>query len=371
MMSQENNRQTVANEEAKHAWVYLFNLGFYILPMVLFPYSIAEIVWLSLAMLVFVGLYFYGFSLPPHRMFWPVMGMFVIACAVTPWNPGSVALFSYVGFFIGFAYRWPYALTGVLGLIGTLAVFQWSVGTHWDLFFHYGSVIVITVAIFGRIERLRQRHAAAERRSAEEIERLATSVERERIARDLHDILGHTLSSIVLKSDLAQAHLGKQQYDAAAEHLQELSEIARHSLSQVRQSVSGYKHSGLTLELKRLQQRLHDAGFRTEILGKPPQLDATRETALVLAITELVTNVIRHSSGQICTIHFDESNDLYRIQVTDDGHPTQVESGNGLVGVRQRIHAFGGSVDVSTARGCAVALQLPKLATSNIYGATP
>ena len=370
MMINEKTKQKASNEEAKHAWVYLFNLGFYILPMVLFPYTVSEIVLLSLAMLVFVALYFYCFYLPRQRMFWPIIGMYVIACAVTPWNPGSVAFFSYVGFFLGFAYRWPYALTAVLGVIATLAVFQWGVGTHWDLFFHYGTVIVVTVAIFGRVERLRQRHAAAERRSAEEIERLATSVERERIARDLHDILGHTLSSIVLKSDLAKAQLGKQQYDAAAQQLQELSEIARISLSQVRQSVSGYKHRGLALELKRLEQRLQDAGFRTDILGKPPLFDAARETALVLAITELVTNVIRHSSGQLCTIHFDESADVYRVQVSDDGNHAEVQRGNGLLGVQQRIQELGGSVEVFTARGCAVALQLPKHEILKVTGAT-
>lgn len=369
-MNSDRKTQHSTRNEQKHAWIYLFNLGFYILPMVLFPYDVDEIVLLSLAVLVFIGLYFYCFNLPRQRMLWPIIGMYVIACAVTPWNPGSVALFSYVGFFVGFAYRWPYALTAVLGVITTLAVFQWGVGTRWDLFFHYGTVIVATVAIFGRVERLRQRHAAAEQRSAEEIERLATSVERERIARDLHDILGHTLSSIVLKSDLAKAQLGKQQYDAAARQLQELSEIARNSLSQVRQSVSGYKHSGLALELKRLEQRLHDAGFRTDILGKPPLLDAARETALVLAITELVTNVIRHSSGQICTIHFDESAGVYRVQITDDGSHAEVRSGNGLLGVQQRMHELGGSVEVSTARGCAVALQLPKLELPKANGVT-
>lgn len=370
MMTSDNNTQKASNEEAQHAWIYLFNLGFYILPMVLFPYTLGEVVLLSLAMLVFVGLYFYCFYLPRQRMLWPILGMYVIACAVTPWNPGSVALFSYVGFFVGFAYRWPYALAAVLGVITTLAVFQWGVGTRWDLFFHYGTVIVATVAIFGRVERLRQRHAATERRSAEEIERLATSVERERIARDLHDILGHTLSSIVLKSDLAKVQLGKQQYEAVAQQLQELSEIARHSLSQVRQSVSGYKHSGLALELKRLEQRLHEAGFRTDILGKPPNLDTPRETALVLAITELVTNVIRHSSGQVCTIHFDESADVYCVQITDDGSHAEVQSGNGLLGVQQRIQELGGSVEVSTTRGWAVALRLPKFEIPKANGAT-
>lgn len=99
-------------------------------------------------------------------------------------------------------------------------------------------------------------------------------------------------------------------------------------------------------------------------------MQSPRETALVLAITELVTNVIRHSSGQICTIHFDESADVYRVQITDDGSHVEVQSGNGLVGVQQRMQELGGSVEVSTTRGWVVALQLPKLEMPKINGAT-
>ncbi|CAB0150762.1 Sensor histidine kinase DesK [Pseudidiomarina piscicola] len=362
MTSSETTSQTqFSGSQPKHAWIYLFNLGFYVLPMVLFPYSWLELAGLSLALLVFVGLYFYCYQQPLDRMLWPILAMYGIAIVVTPWNSGSIALFSYVGFFVGLAYRWPYALAGVVGLVATLAIFHWGPGTQWDLFFYYGAVIVSTVAIFGRVERLRQRHDAAQRRSAEEISRLATAVERERIARDLHDILGHTLSSIVLKSDLAQAQLNKQQYDAATKQLGELSAIARDSLSQVRQSVSGYRHNGLQLELERLKQRLSDAGFRTEVSGLPPRLSASQETAVVLALTELVTNVIRHSSGQVCSIHFDETANTYRIQVSDDGTPKEIHHGNGLSGVSQRMQELGGEASLSMAGGCEVKLSIPKL----------
>jgi two-component system sensor histidine kinase DesK len=349
-----------AQSEHNYAWIYLFNLGFYVLPLVLFPYPLWEVSVLVVALVVFIGLYFYCFHLQPEQMLLPILSMYLIAAATTPLNPGSIALFSYVGFFAGFAYRWPIALASVVGMIATLAAFQFVVGTRWDLFFHYGAVIVITVAIFGRVERLRQRHAEAERKSQEEIKRLATRVERERIARDLHDILGHTLSSIVLKSDLAQAQLAKQQYQQAEVQLIELSDIARTSLSQVRQSVSGYKHGGLNLELNRLAQRLSDAGFETQISGHPPAMNTEKETAVVLALTELVTNVIRHSKGQRCDIKFDESADTYQINVQDNGPCDDISAGNGLQGVELRMHELGGSVKVTTDTGCAVSLLVPK-----------
>ncbi|RTE86804.1 sensor histidine kinase [Lysobacter sp. N42] len=352
--------QTDPNQ--KHGWIYLFNLGFYILPMVLFPYSWEQIAVLSVALVAFVALYLYCFQLPPQRMWLPIIGMFVIACLVTPLNSGSIALFSYVGFFVGFAYRWRIALFAVIGVIATMAMFHFWWGVGWDLFIHYGSVIVITVAIFGRVERLRQRYAREKQRSEDEIERLAKNVERERIARDLHDILGHTLSSIILKSDLAKAQLSKQQYAEAEQQLAELSDIARQSLSQVRQSVSGYQHGGLVLELKRLEHRLHDAGFQTAISGLPPQIEKTRETALVLALTELVTNIIRHSKGQNCEIHFDETSDTYMVRVVDNGECEGVKEGNGLSGVSKRLKELGGSVDIANNRGCAVTLMLPKQA---------
>lgn len=348
------------NASDKYAWVYLFNLGFFILPLFMFPYAAWQLAAQVVLLVVFVGLYFYCYRVPSKHMKWPILGMYVLACVATPINSGSIALFSYVGFFIAFAYSWKVALPLIVGLVATLVYFQFGPGTPWDLFFHYGVVIVLTVSLFGRIERIRCRHQAQEQRSEEEIERLARSVERERIARDLHDILGHTLSSIILKADLAEKQLEKRDIDAAQQQLNELSSIARTSLSQVRQSVSGYRAGGLQLELSRLEQRLNEAGFVTQIHGTPPQLDGPLETAIVLALTELVTNIIRHSEGKTCHITFHENQQTYAIQVVDDGHCSAYHAGNGLQGVRERIEMLGGDVNIATEQGYAVALQVPK-----------
>lgn len=350
--------------EQKHAWIYLFNLGFYILPMFLFPYAAWQIALMLGVMALFVLLYFRCYRVSIDRILWPLLGMYLIACAITPLNSGSIALFSYVGFFITFAYRLRFAIPLVLGVLITLAVFHFSNAVHWDLFLHYGVVIVATVSVFGRVERLRQQHRAEELRSEAEIERLATTVERERIARDLHDILGHTLSSIILKSDLAQKQLHKKHYADAAQQLQELSEIARASLSQVRQSVSGYKHGGLQLELGRLEQRLRDAGFETQMQGPLPTLDNERETTIVLALTELITNIIRHSAGQRCEIRFSEHEDTFAIAVKDDGKCDNIVVGNGLNGVRERIDGIGGEIEINAREGCLVAMRFPKLGVS-------
>src|SRR5690554_274336 len=345
----------------KYAWIYLFKLGFYILPMIMCHYALWEIVTMVVVMLLFVALYFQCYKVGPQNMGWPLLGMFVLASVITPMNSGSIALFSYVGFFIAFAYSWKKAIALLLGVLATLTVFHFGPGTHWDLFLHYGVVIVLTVSLFGRVERIRQRHRLTEQRSQEEIERLARSIERERIARDLHDILGHTLSSIILKSDLAEKQLQNEHYDAAKQQLRELSQIARSSLSQVRQSVSGYRHGGLNLELERLELRLHEAGFATKVHGTPPTLEGPLETAIALVLTELVTNIIRHSAGQTCHITFDEHEQTYSVQVVDDGECTDFKAGNGLQGVKERIQLLGGKVNIDTATGYLVNLEFPKV----------
>ncbi|MDV7399393.1 hypothetical protein RZS08_48725, partial [Arthrospira platensis SPKY1] len=106
---------------------------------------------------------------------------------------------------------------------------------------------------------------------------------------------------------------------AAQQQLTELSTIARDALSQVRQSVSGYKHQGLTAEVAKLLSRLRDAGFQAELRGAIPQLDSRYETTLVLALTELITNVMRHSKGDRCQLSFMHTGKLLRIELADNG----------------------------------------------------
>src|SRR5690606_21535545 len=132
----------------------------------------------------------------------------------------------------------------------------------------------------------------------------AVIAERERIARDLHDILGHTLSSIALKAELAEKLLILDKRDEAKQHVSELHQIARNTLSLVRQTVSGYKHRGLSGEVMELCDKLRQNGFVVELTGEIPQLTPRAETALILALTELTTNVLRHSNGNHCQIVF-------------------------------------------------------------------
>ncbi|HEX5793508.1 MAG TPA: histidine kinase, partial [Rheinheimera sp.] len=278
---------------------------------------------------------------------------------ITPVNPGSVSMFAYAGFFIGFAYALSRYLLLMALLLALLVLLELTLTIHWNLFLLMGVPIVLAVSLLGRAEQAKQRHRLAELQSEDEIKQLATMVERERIARDLHDILGHTLSSIILKADLAEKLLARQQTGAAQQQLTELSQIARDALSQVRQSVSGYKHQGLSAEVSKLLSRLRDAGFQAVLTGDIPQLDARRETALILALTELVTNVIRHSKGDSCSLSFVQQDQEFIICLNDNGQSSEIKEGNGISGLRERLAAIGGTLALQQQDGVTARIQLP------------
>lgn len=292
-------------------------------------------------------------------MHWPIAGIVLVAALITPVNPGSISMFAYAGFFIGFAYALPRYLLLMALLIALLVVLELTLTIHWHLFLLMGVPIVLAVSFLGRAEQAKHKHRLAEQQSEDEIKQLATMVERERIARDLHDILGHTLSSIILKADLAHKLLAHQQSDAAQQQLTELSQIAREALSQVRQSVSGYKHQGLAAEVSKLLARLRDAGFQAVLTGEIPQLAGRQETALILVLTELVTNVIRHSNGDRCWLSFVPQGHDMTVCLRDNGKASDIKEGNGITGLRERLAAIGATLALQQQDGLSACIQLP------------
>lgn len=346
--------------ERRWAWVYLINLVFFLLPLFYANYSPLQIGLLLAAMALFIGCYYWGYHTPPPQMWRPVLAMAAIAAVVTPWNPGSIAMFAYCGFFIGFSCRPAMAIAAVGSLLALLALLQYWCQFDGPYFLAYGSVLLLGITLFGYLERLRQVNLWQKQQSQEEITQLAQMVERERIARDLHDIMGHSLSSIILKADLANALLKAQRPEQAQQHLTELAQIARDSLSQVRQTVSGYKHKGLLAEVSGLAQRLREHGFAVQLSGEVPKLAAREESALILVLTELVTNILRHSKGDSCTISFTEDAAGWTCQVCDNGQVQQLGFGNGLTGVRERLDALQARLEYKLDQGCQLQIWLPK-----------
>jgi two-component system sensor histidine kinase DesK len=197
------------------------------------------------------------------------------------------------------------------------------------------------------------------RKANEEIENLAKVAERERIARDLHDVLGHTLSVITLKSELAGKLIDRDPQRAGKE-IREVEQISRQALTDVRDAIRGYRSQGLVAELAQAKSTLETAGLTVQCdAATTVKLPAVQESVLSLAVREAVTNVVRHAQARTCRMRLEQQNGSCRLEIRDDGCGTSNGEGNGLRGMRERVEMLGGTLQRSTEAGTTLTITLP------------
>jgi len=196
------------------------------------------------------------------------------------------------------------------------------------------------------------------------VNRLAKLAERERIARDLHDLLGHTLTLIALKTELAGRILSHNQ-DArrARSEMADVENISRQALADVHQTILGDRPETIEEELERARATLRTAGIALECQRGPVRVDAVQESILGFALREAVTNIVRHAHASRCQIRLQQSEQGCVLEVQDDGtgegrkeYPAE---GEGLRGMRERVEAIGGSVRRDLSTGTRIMIQLP------------
>ncbi|WP_431960323.1 sensor histidine kinase [Actinacidiphila sp. bgisy160] len=194
------------------------------------------------------------------------------------------------------------------------------------------------------------------------VAQLAATEERLRLARDLHDLLGHSLSLITLKSELAGRMLPGRPEDAAAQ-VADIERVSRQALVDVREAVSGYRMPTLAAELAGARGALRAAGVRA---GLPATVAAPltpeAEGALAWALREAVTNVVRHSGASRCTVTVAEDDGTVRLTVADDGRgagPGGTRRGNGLTGLEERLELAGGRLETAADGGFTLRAVVP------------
>jgi len=199
-------------------------------------------------------------------------------------------------------------------------------------------------------------------RKQEEVEHIARIAERERISRDLHDLLGHSLSLIALKAELAGKLAGRD-LEACKREIADIEASARRALAEVRTAVTGYRDSGLPGALASARASLAAAGVELREDIQQFALAPAPEHVLALALREAVTNVVRHAGATRCTIALALEQGSAVLRVLDDGDRLragdEVRVGNGLTGMRERASSVGGQLRVSVDRGLRLELRLP------------
>lgn len=203
-----------------------------------------------------------------------------------------------------------------------------------------------------------------------EVARLSAADERARIARDVHDLLGHSLSVIALKSELARRLVDDDPGRASAE-LQDIEGVARGSLRDIRATVAGYRLITLETELAGARVALSAAGIQVEVHQTADVPDRATDALLGWVVREGITNVIRHSDSAHCTIRIDSVQQNLWLEIVDDGRSNEQRRsgvagppGSGLSGIRERLQAVGGRLESGPLPGSGyrLAVVVPDLA---------
>ena len=292
-----------------------------------------------------------------------IAGMFVLGVITIPHNPGGSCFFIYVAAMLPFCVEQAFALWAVIAFeCLTLALVN-----HLYPGNPYNYVITGFFAIVVGVSNLfvaqSKRADAKLRRAQQENVELAAVAERERIARDLHDVLGHTLSVIVLKAELAGRLIDRDPTRAALE-IADVERTARTALAEVREAIGGYRSKGLDAEIESARLTLDAAGVTLLCESRPPILKAREETVLSLAVREAVTNIVRHAHATQCRLNFTTTPDGFAsLEVQDNGAAAApAREGNGLRGMRERVQELGGRFRIEAEQGTRLIIELPRSA---------
>ena len=177
----------------------------------------------------------------------------------------------------------------------------------------------------------------------EQIARLAVGEERLRFARDLHDLLGHSLSVIALKSELA-GRLIKTTPGLAAHEIEDIEKVARDALREVREAVTGYRQPTLAAELAGAHEALTAAGIEYRVDQDHVPLPPAVEAVMAWTVREGVTNVMRHSQAKRCSVRIINKDGKATVEVIDDGRGGTPDAGSGLRGLDERVRERGGTL---------------------------
>lgn len=270
---------------------------------------------------------------------------------------------------------WP-----IIAVLVAVAMFlpplipSWHAGVDTDAAL---STALVTLAMYGFFEIVRSNRALTEARS--EVARLAAESERSRIARDLHDLLGHSLTTITVKAGLAR-RLASVDPDRAASEIAEVEELSRRSLADVRAAVAGYREVTLTGELASGRELLRAVGIDADLPRSTDEVRGDLHELFGWVVREGLTNVVRHSRAARCTITLTPDS----VEIVDNGiagagagrsgaGPGRREDGSGLQGLHERVEAAGGTLDAAAhgRTGWRLRVQVPATITETTAATDP
>ncbi len=333
----------------------LYSVYFFVMPA--YRHSLA--IWMEFAVFyaAFLILYFLVAELTGRRQTVAFVLFFLVPFLYYPLNREAAGMFVYpfamLCLFLNRLRSLFLVLTVMMvGVVAETRYLEHTFATAESILFF---CVIIGLSNFAFAQQART--SSLLERANSEIERLSQEAERERIARDLHDLLGHTLTVIAVKLDLARRLLSRDS-DRARNEIVEAEQTARNALAEVREAVSGYRAEGLNAEISRARRSLISADVQLTTALAPVYLSSRQVNVLCLALREAVTNIVRHAHATVCRVALVEMDGTIHFTVEDNGLGGQIREGNGLRGMRERLQSIAGTVKLTGSANGGTSLEI-------------
>ena len=268
----------------------------------------------------------------------------LVGCTVATAPLIGASSLGFLPFVVAFAmFALPLAWSITVGVLATLVAGGAAVLADPDEGTWSVAIIVFAVGVMtGGVRLVADRGEQYERMSRD----LAIVEERERVARDVHDVLGHSLTVVTVKAELAERLVDLDPERAKAE-LAEIQALSRQALAEIRATVGGLRAARLGDELVSARTALAGAGIEAHVPDDAGCVDPRHRTVLAWVLREAMTNVVRHSDADACWVELDTN----RLTVRDDGRGVRDgPEGNGIRGLRERVGAAGGTLSIAPGR---------------------
>ena len=340
-------------------YIWLVYLFVFITSLVAYHPIENSYLYASIGTVLFLFVYFNGFWVSSKQIKWNILFILIIGSLLAQLTLGASVFFVYAGAFCCRLGNTKMAVLGLVFIALWIVIFSWSF--NMSGFFYVPAVlfnfIIGGVNIYQHDIDLNRQELIL---SQQEVRDLARTSERERIARDLHDLIGHTFSVITLKAELAGKLIDKDQQQAKKQ-VKEVENISREALKQIREVVTGYRTSDLNTELAHAKYVLQSNEITFDYQFDDVDLDEATNKELAIILKEAVTNILKHSNASKASVKISKEQSDLVMQISDDGvgfSSNTNHQGFGLKGMRERIAKLSGSLKIESQSGTKVTIML-------------
>lgn len=340
-------------------YIWLVYLGIFFFSLLSYKNYEYGFYYAAIGTIAFLIVYFNTYWISGKRIKWNILVILIIGTLMTFITAGASVFFVYAASFCCRLGSSKKAFIGLIFIVLWIALFSFIFKFS---AYYYVPAALFTLMIGG--VNIYQHDIEIKNKalvlSQKEVRHLARTSERERIARDLHDLIGHTFSVITLKAELAGKLIDKDKEKARSE-IFELETISRDALKQVREVVTGYRTSDLNTELAHAKYVLESNEINFQYQFDDIQMNETMNKELAIMLKELITNILKHSSASHVTTHISQKADIVILKVIDNGvgFSDTKDKGYGLKGIQERINNMSGTFSLEFEPKTAITISVP------------